>query len=101
MQAAQWFLLRAFKAQETERAVKSVGRQWFAITDIIRVLRAADKPAEKTYMEILKQGWAEKFSAAIVKRKARDAGWQGSFVSTFATEFWKKFLNSYLCNKLR
>ena len=45
-------------------------------------------------------GRGEKFAAVIVKRKARDAGWQGSFVSTFATEFWKKFLNSYLCNKI-
>ena len=45
-------------------------------------------------------GRAEKFATAIVQRKASDAGWQGSFVSTFATEIWKKFLNSYLCNKI-
>jgi len=39
--------LRAFKAQETERAVKSVGQQWFAVTEIIRMLQATDKKAEK------------------------------------------------------
>jgi len=45
-------------------------------------------------------GRAEKFAAVIVQRKARNAEWRGSFVSSFATEIWKKFLNSYLCNKI-